>query len=228
MKVSGYFITGTDTGVGKTAVSAALIHKLVAEGHRVAGMKPVASGCRDSAQGLRNEDAEALLAASSVALEYGLVNPYAFAPAIAPHLAARESGQRIELQRILDCFETIAGECDHVVVEGVGGWRVPLGRVITTEHMAKALDLSVIMVVGMRLGCLSHALLTVEAICNAGMTLAGWVANELDPEMERLEDNIETLVGRIEAPLLGKIPRLDDPGPALVAAHLRVPEMGKL
>lgn len=224
MKVSGYFVAGTDTGVGKTAVSAALISMLAGDGRRVAGMKPVASGCRDTAQGLRNEDAEALLAASSVSLEYGLVNPYAFAPAIAPHLAARDAGQRIELERILDSFYAIAKASETVVVEGVGGWRVPLGRVITTEHMAKAIDLPVILVVGMRLGCLNHALLTVDAIANAGMTLAGWVANQVDPDMARLEDNIATLASRIEAPLLGKIPWLDDPRPALVVTHLRLPD----
>jgi dethiobiotin synthetase len=225
MKVSGYFITGTDTGVGKTAISAALITRLAEDGHKVAGMKPVASGCRDTAQGLRNDDAEALLAASSVSLEYGLVNPYAFAPAIAPHLAARDVGQRIELERILDCFEAVAKASELVVVEGVGGWRVPLGHVITTEHMAKAIGLPVILVVGMRLGCLSHALLTVDAIGNAGMKLAGWVANQLEPDMARVEDNIATLAGRIDAPLLGKIPRLDDAQPTLVATHLHLSEV---
>jgi len=220
MKVSGYFIAGTDTGVGKTAVSVALIHKLVEGGGKVAGMKPVASGCRNTALGLRNEDAEAMMSVASVPLDYELVNPYAFEPAIAPHLAAYESGQKIELEHIRDCFETIMAAADCVVVEGVGGWRVPLGRVITTEHMAKTLDLPVILVVGMRLGCLNHALLTVDAIARAGMELAGWVANQVDAGMARLEENIDTLCQRIEAPLLGHIPCVKKPEPALIASHL--------
>jgi len=220
MKVSGYFIAGTDTGVGKTAVSVALIHKLVEGGGKVAGMKPVASGCRNTALGLRNEDAEAMMSVASVPLDYELVNPYAFEPAIAPHLAAYESGQKIELEHIRDCFETIMAAADCVVVEGVGGWRVPLGRVITTEHMAKTLDLPVILVVGMRLGCLNHALLTVDAIARAGMELAGWVANQVDAGMARLEENIDTLCQRIDAPLLGHIPCVKKPEPALIASHL--------
>lgn len=223
MKVSGYFIAGTDTSVGKTAIAAALIQKLAGDGSRVAGMKPVASGCRNTALGLRNEDAEILMAVSSVSLDYELVNPYAFAPAIAPHLAAYEAGQKIELEHVLDCFERIAGSSDLVVVEGVGGWRVPLGRVITTEHMAKALNLPVILVVGMRLGCLNHALLTVDAIANAGMVLAGWVANRVDLHMERVDENIETLRQRIDAPLLGRIPYVQNFEPATIAQHLHLP-----
>jgi len=223
MKVSGYFVTGTDTGVGKTEVASAFIHKLAEGGHKVAGMKPVASGCRNTALGLRNEDAEKLMAVSSVSLDYELVNPYAFAPAIAPHLAAQDAGQKIELERIRDCFDTIAKGCELIVVEGVGGWRVPLGRVITTEHMAKALDLPVILVVGMRLGCLNHALLTVDAIGQAGITLAGWVANQVDPGMERVNENIETLRQRIDAPLLGRIPFSGKTDAATIAAHLQSP-----
>ena len=222
MEVSGYFVTGTDTGVGKTLVAAALIHALKKEGWRVAGMKPVASGCRNTALGLRNEDAEILMAASAELQDYALVNPYAFAPAIAPHLAANEAGQKIELERILDSFEAISGSSDLVVVEGVGGWRVPLGRVITTEHMAKAFDLPVILVVGIRLGCLNHALLTVDAIERAGLRLAGWVANQVTQDMERTAENIETLQQRIEAPRLGKIPFTESPDPASAATLLQL------
>jgi len=224
MKVSGYFVTGTDTGVGKTAITVALINKLLEAGYRVAGMKPVASGCRNTALGLRNEDAEAIMAASSVSQEYELVNPYAFAPAIAPHLAAMEAGQKIELEKIRNAFESIATGADRVVVEGVGGWRVPLGRVITTEHMAKALDLPVVLVVGLRLGCLNHALLTADAIQYAGMTLAGWVANQLDPAMARVSENISSLQQRINAPMLGHIPYDDSLQPGSVAARLNLPE----
>ena len=224
MKVSGYFVTGTDTGVGKTAITVALIHKLAEAGYRVAGMKPVASGCRHTALGLRNEDAEAIMEASSSPPAYELVNPYAFAPAIAPHLAAIEAGQNIELEKIRNAFESIAKSADRVVVEGVGGWRVPLGRVITTEHMAKALDLPVILVVGLRLGCLNHALLTAGAILDAGMTLAGWVANQLDPEMARMSENIVSLQQRINAPMLGHIPCDYKLQPDDIAARLNLPE----
>lgn len=209
--MGGYFITGTDTGIGKTMVAAAIVRSLAVRGVRVAGMKPVASGCRQTAAGPRNEDAEQLIAAASVQLDYDLINPYAFEPAIAPHLAAVELGVTIELETILDCYERIASQVSSVIVEGVGGWRVPLGRVITTEHMAKALNLPVILVVGVRLGCLNHALLSAGAINGSGLKLAGWVANQVDPEIERLQENIETLKQRIEAPLLGQVPFLDPP-----------------
>lgn len=222
--MSGYFITGTDTGVGKTTISVALVRKLAQDGQRVVGMKPVASGCAITTQGLRNEDAERLIAASSVNAEYSTVNPYAFEPAIAPHLAARDAGVRIELERIIDCYETLATTSDWVVVEGVGGWRVPLGRVITTEHMAKALNLPIILVVGLRLGCLNHALLTADAIQDSGLPLAGWIANNIDPEMARVQDNIEFLVGRISAPLLGSVPFAASDDSVQVETLLHLPE----
>jgi len=222
--VSGYFITGTDTGIGKTTMSVALVRMLAHGGQRVVGMKPVASGCRITSQGLRNEDAERLLAASSIDVDYATVNPYAFEPAIAPHLAARDAGIRIELERIVDCYEKLATTTDTVIVEGVGGWRVPLGRVITTEHLAKALNLPVILVVGMRLGCLNHALLTVDAIQDSGLSLAGWIANQVDPEMARVEDNIEFLHERISAPLLGSAPFMAKDDSALVETLLHLPE----
>jgi len=163
-----------------------------------------------------------LMAAATELQDYPLVNPYAFAPAIAPHLAANEAGQKIELERILDSFEAISGTSDLVVVEGVGGWRVPLGRVITTEHMAKALDLPVVLVVGIRIGCINHALLTVDAIDRAGLRLAGWIANQVSQDMERTEENIETLQQRIEAPKLGQIPFTESPDPVSMAALLQL------
>ncbi len=199
------FVAGTDTGVGKTIVSAGLIAAMRRRGMSAVGMKPVASGCAPTDSGLRNEDAELLRAAAGGIPEYGRVNPYAFAPAIAPHLAARDAGTRIELESIVDLFESLQREFGRVVVEGVGGWRVPLGRVLTTEHLAKALGLPVVLVVGLRLGCLNHALLTAEAVESAGLHLAGWVANGIDASMERVEDNIETLRQRLPAPLLGHI-----------------------
>lgn len=206
--MSGYFVTGTDTGVGKTSISVALIRKLIQAGYKVAAMKPVASGCRQSEHGLRNEDAELLISEASIVAPYEIVNPYAFEPKIAPHLAARDVGIKIELETIRDKYEVLAGLADLVVVEGVGGWRVPLGKVINTEHMAKAINLPIILVVGMRLGCLNHALLTVQAIESSAMVLAGWVANLLDPEMDQVEANIDTLRNHIAAPLLGQIPFL--------------------
>lgn len=223
--MAGWFITGTDTGVGKTRVSAALIQALRSTGHSVIGMKPVASGCRVTPGGLCNEDAELLMQAASVNADYSLVNPYAFEPAIAPHIAAREAGVRIELTHISDAYTRLAGLADHVVVEGVGGWRVPLGRVITTEHLAKALGLPVVLVVGLRLGCLNHALLTAGAIEAAGLPLAGWVANEIEPDMDSIEENVAFLAQALTAPLLGHLSF--DPGrpPDVAAQSLSVGPM---
>lgn len=208
--MSGYFITGTDTGVGKTLVSVALLHAFRNNGHRVIGMKPVASGCREYSFGLQNGDALELMSVSTSKLDYHLINPYAFAPAIAPHLAAQQSGQVIELEKIRDAFDLISEQAELVVVEGVGGWRVPLGPGLSTEDMAKNLRLPVVLVVGMRLGCLNHALLTADAIKRSGLKLAGWVANQVDPDMEMLHENLDTLRTLIEAPLLGFIPFVQD------------------
>jgi dethiobiotin synthetase len=219
-----YFVTGTDTGVGKTLVSAALIHLLAARRKKVIGMKPVASGCRKTDQGLRNDDAEMLIAASTVKAQYKDVNPYAFEPAIAPHLAAEEAGIRIEMETVLDHFERLQQTADTVVVEGVGGWLVPLGHVITTEHMAKTLGLPVILVIGMRLGCLNHALLTARAIEAAGLRLSGWVANLIDPAMERVNDNLHTLEKRLSAPFLGTVPWQQTPDYRDAATQLLLPE----
>lgn len=217
----GWFITGTDTGIGKTLVTTTLIQILSEHGQRAVGMKPVASGCRKTSRGLRNDDAELLIASSAVKVKYEDVNPYAFAPPVSPHLAARATGTRIELQIILDHFEKLREKADCVLVEGVGGWCVPLGRVITTEHMAKALGLPVILVVGLRLGCLNHALLTVQAIRDAGLELAGWVANHIDPEMECVEENIDTLRNCINAPIFGTIPFLEDISCHSAATYLK-------
>jgi dethiobiotin synthetase len=219
------FVTGTDTGVGKTLVSAALVAGLRRRGVTAVGMKPVASGCTSTPDGLRNEDAEQLRAAAGGIPDYGRVNPYAFAPAIAPHLAAHDAGIRIELETVLDSFESLRSEFGTVVVEGVGGWRVPLGHVITTEHLARALDLPVVLVVGLRLGCLNYALLTAGAVDAAGLRLAGWVANGIDPDMERVDENVDTLRRHLSTPLLGFIPyrggtNYDDIANVLDLSHL--------
>lgn len=204
--MAGWFITGTDTGVGKTLAAQALLVRLVRSGFKAAGMKPVASGCRATPQGLRNEDAERLLGASSVPLSYDEVNPYAFAPPVAPHLAARAAGVEIRLENILEHFYRLQGRADYVVVEGAGGWYVPLGPTLTMADLARALGLPVILVVGLRLGCLNHALLTAQAVRASGCVLAGWVANRLDPEMALVQENIETLRGRLEAPHIAEFP----------------------
>lgn len=209
-----YFITGTDTGVGKTLVCCALLHAFAARGQRVAGFKPVAAGCGEDEL---NEDAKALRAASSMQLAYGQVNPYCFRHAIAPHLAARHSGVRIELSRILASYRELAGQADVVIVEGAGGFLVPLNDRQTGADLAQQLGLPVILVVGMRLGCLNHALLTAAAIAAGGLKLAGWVANAPDAEMAALQENIEVLRERLPAPLLGVIGHLARPDAAAVA-----------
>jgi dethiobiotin synthetase len=203
---NGYFITGTDTEVGKTRVSVALLHRLQQQGLSVAGMKPVAAGCDETAAGLRNEDALALQAASSIALPYETLNPYALAPPIAPHLAARDAGIIIDIDRILAAYRTIAAQVDSVVVEGAGGWRVPLNDHQDMSDLAVALGLPVVLVVDIRLGCINHALLSTQAITACGLPLAGWVANHAHGDYARSADNIASIDARIGTPLLGVIP----------------------
>ncbi len=204
--MKGYFVTGTDTGVGKTWVSAALLHKLNASGVRTVAMKPVASGCVQTIQGLRNDDALLLQHTASVELPYEEVNPYAFEPAIAPHLAAKQAGVEISLQVIKKHYDANAAKAETIIVEGVGGWHVPLNVEHSTVDVARLLQLPVVLVVGMRLGCLNHALLTATAIQNDGMQLAGWLANCIDADMRQLDDNIASLRSAINAPFLGRIP----------------------
>ena len=202
----GWFITGTDTGVGKTRIACLLLEALAREGKRAIGMKPVASGCRATAGGPRSEDAESLLAASEGSTPYAEINPYAFIPAIAPHLAARETGVEIRLKKIIESFEQLRQKVPWIVVEGVGGWQVPLGEHLTMVDVAQALRLPVILVVGLRLGCLNHALLTAAAIQRDGVALAGWIANQIDPAMTHVDENIAALNERIPAPLLAHFP----------------------
>ena len=200
-----YFITGTDTGVGKTFVTSALLHTLKAQSIAAIGMKPIAAGAEPSPDGLRNEDIEALREASGVKLASEDLNCYLMAEAIAPHIAAANEDIDIDLDVIRQRFDQLAELADVVLVEGVGGFIVPLGDSINTADLAQDLDLPVILVVGMRLGCLNHALLTQEAILARGLTLAGWVANQIDPHMAELDANVDALEERIRAPLLGVI-----------------------
>ncbi|HET7635024.1 MAG TPA: dethiobiotin synthase [Burkholderiales bacterium] len=208
MKTGGYFVTGTDTGVGKTLVSCALLHAFASRGRRAIGMKPVASGCERVADEWRNEDVENLIAASGVSAPRELINPYHFVPPIAPHIAAAQVGESIELARIETAFAALARVAGTVIVEGVGGFYVPLNAREDTADLACRLALPVILVVGLRLGCLNHALLTAAAIRARGLTIAGWIANGIDPDMDDPAQNIAALDARIAAPRLAHIPRL--------------------
>lgn len=196
-----WFITGTDTEIGKTVTACALIRYLAAAGYRVAGMKPVASGCEATAAGLRNEDALGLMAASNVELPYETVNPCAYAPAIAPHIAALRTGRPIDLDLITQRAGAI--DADYLVVEGVGGWMVPIGNDRLLADLAKATADEVIIVVGMRLGCINHALLTAAQVERDGMPLKGWIANHVDPDMQAQAENLATLQALMPCPLLG-------------------------
>lgn len=214
-----WFVTGTDTEVGKTFATCALLHALRARGLRAVGMKPVAAG---TDAGGRNDDVEALLAASGVDAPRELVNPYLFAPPIAPHIAAAESGRAIDLRTIADAYARLSTLADAVIVEGVGGFCVPLGPDSDAADLAQRLALPVILVVGMRLGCINHALLTQEAIAARGLPLAGWIANRIDPQMSRFEENLAALDARIKAPRLGVIPA--NSTPALAAGCIEWPQ----
>jgi len=200
------FVTGTDTGVGKTRIAAALCVAYAARRKRVAAMKPVASGCMQTEDGLRNEDAEALLAAMTVRAAYGDVNPYAFEPAIAPHIAAMEAGCPIDFGVLDGCYKRLCRQSDVIIVEGAGGWLAPLDATRTFADLAVRWQLDVVLVVGLRLGCLNHALLTAEAIEARGLKLAGWVGNSVDPDFERREANTDTLRSRLAANCLGIFP----------------------
>jgi len=216
----GFFVTGTDTGVGKTFVACCLLRAFAARGLRVVGMKPVASGAARRGNDLVHDDVERLIAAGNVAAPREHVNPYGFAPAIAPHVAAAEAGMRIDLEHIGRCFDALAGRADLVIVEGVGGFRVPLGAGADTAHLAARLALPLVLVVGVRLGCLNHALLTAEAIASRGLALAGWVANHVDPQMAAAEQNVRALETLIAAPLLARVAFAAAPDPASGAALL--------
>ncbi|MHC2146877.1 dethiobiotin synthase [Pseudomonas sp. 210_17 TE3656] len=218
-----YFIAGTDTDVGKTTVAAGLLHAAQLAGLSTLGAKPVASGCTASAKGLRNDDALALIAQSSIKLPYEQINPFAFEPAIAPHLAAREAGVILSVQALLEPMRAVLAQgADFTLIEGAGGWRVPLSDQANLSDLAIALKLPVILVVGVRLGCINHALLSAEAIARDGLQLAGWVANIVDPRTSRLEENLASLAERLPAPCLGRVPKLKQVSAEAVADHLQL------
>ena len=217
---SGYFITGTDTGVGKTVVTLGLMQALQDRDNTVLGMKPVAAGCEQTSAGLRNDDALRLQQQASLELDYAQVNPYAFAPAIAPHIAAEQTGVRVDVDNIYNKYIQLCGVSDCVLVEGAGGWQVPLNEDETMADLALRLNLDVVMVVGIRLGCLNHALLTAAAITASGCTLAGWVANQLPPPPDFTQENINYLKSVISVPLLGVLPIMPVVSAAAAAANL--------
>jgi dethiobiotin synthetase len=214
MNVPAVFVAGTDTGIGKTHAACALLHALRDAGESACGMKPVASGCADTPDGRRNDDALALLASSSVPLPYELVNPIALRDPLSPHLAAAREGVAIALPPLREAFDALCASHDRVVVEGVGGWLVPLAPALFASDIPKAWGLPVILVVGLRLGCLNHALLTARAIEADGCRLLGWIANRVDPGMEAVEENLATLRELLPAPCLGVLPHGLDPAQA--------------
>ena len=216
------FVTGTDTEIGKTLVSAALIHRMAQRQVHVAGMKPIAAGAQWQNGTWHNDDVDLLAAEVSVQLPVALTTPYLFQTPAAPHIAAALENQTIQLPHILDCFAQVQQQAQAVVVEGVGGFRVPLNDAHDTADLAQQLALPVVLVVGLRLGCISQALLTLEAIQSRGLSVMGWVANTVDPDMGHLQGNIDALRARIAAPLLGHIPRLSEPSAARAATYLHV------
>jgi dethiobiotin synthetase len=213
-----WFVTGTDTGVGKTAVSCGLLAAAAATGLRTAAVKPVAAGCDENGQ---NEDALYLQAAMTDDLEYSQVNPVVLEAAIAPHIAAGLEGKRLQASRLAGlCRGVMLGGADFVLIEGAGGWRVPINSRETLADLAIELQVGVIMVVGMRLGCINHALLTAEAIRRDGLQLAAWVANQAGPRMDRHEENLETLQQLLPSPLLGDVPFLSKWQAGDIARHI--------
>ena len=220
---SGFFITGTDTEVGKTTIAAALLHAARQAGLSTAAVKPVASGCEATPEGLRNADALALQEQCSLKLDYAQINPYAFAPAIAPHLAAQQIGVELEVDTLAAAVQRILQmQADFTVVEGAGGWRVPLSGAATLSDVAITLGLPVILVVGIRLGCINHALLSAQAIVADGLHLAGWVANLVDEQTTCLDEMLQTLNELLSAPCIGYVPSLELVTPARVAGYLEL------
>lgn len=208
--IKRWFITGTDTDVGKTVTSCALLQAAATQGYRTAGYKPVASGSQMTVDGLRNSDALALQANSSERLSYSQVNPFTFLEATSPHIASESEGRTIPLTALSDGLRQLEQSADWILVEGAGGWFTPLSSQVTFADWVQLEQLPVIMVVGVKLGCINHALLTAQAIRQAGLILAGWVANEVTPAGKRQAEYMATLTRMITAPLLGVIPHLTE------------------
>ncbi len=222
----GFFVTGTDTGVGKTLVAAGLVRVLAAQGHRVVGLKPLASGAERRPEGLRNADAWALAAESSVPLPYELTNPWCFEAPIAPHLAAAAAGTVLPLDELVRWYDRATAAAEIAIVEGAGGWRVPLHPDGFLSDLPEHLGLGVVLVVGLRLGCLNHARLTYEAVARAGRCpFVGWIGNEIEPGFGPLEDSLATLERLLGGPALARVPALPAPCAATAAAWLDGPRL---
>ncbi len=217
------YVTGTDTGVGKTVASAALLYRLRSAGRSAVGMKPVASGCERTAEGWRNDDALRLQAASDPRPAYDDINPYALEMATAPQLAARAMGVGVELAPLLDAHARLTAQCEVVVVEGVGGWAAPLGDGLDQCELPRALALPVVLVVGLRLGCLSHARLTARAIAADGLEFIAWIGSSIDPDFAERDDYVELLREALPAPCLGVLPHAVSPDPGAMAQALALP-----
>ncbi len=225
----GFFVTGTDTGVGKTLVSCALLHAFSAAGRSVVGMKPVVAGCEDG----QWQDVERLKAAGNVSVPPAWINPYAFTEPVAPHIAAQQTGVSIDLEVIRQSCEKLCAAAEVTIVEGVGGFLVPLGSSgmsgsrYDTGDLAVVLGLPVILVVGMRLGCLNHTLLTARAVKATGLPLAGWVANMIDPEMLQPAANLQTLTEWLKCPLLGVLPYQKEAEARYLAKLIDITRLGQ-
>lgn len=224
MAKKSYFVTGTDTGVGKTMVSAAILEAAKAQGKRTLAMKPIASGCDQTPEGLRNEDALILQQAITEKLPYDQINPVALEPAIAPHVAAQQAGKNVTAQRLIGfCRGLQIQPADLLLVEGAGGWRVPLNDRETYAAMPRELGMPVILIVALKLGCINHALLSAEAIRADGLTIAGWVANRIESEpMDCEQETLNYLTTHLGTPCLGVLPWLEQPEPAALASYLNI------
>lgn len=218
-----FFITGTDTEVGKTTIACGLLQAAKKHNLTTAAIKPLASGCTETTEGLRNDDALALWKNCSLSLSYSEINPFAFKPAIAPHIAAKEANIDLSVARLLPAVNAVLNKkANFTVVEGAGGWRVPLNNTEYLSDLAKSINIPVILVVGVRLGGVNHALLSMEAIKQDGLTIAGWVANIIDPHLSHLEENLQTLQSHLNRPCLGRIPYLDSPDTESIACYLNI------
>ena len=221
-----FFVTGTDTGVGKTSISAALLHSAASLGKSTLGLKPIAAGCELIDGQLRNDDALLLQSQSTIKIPYEQINPIALKEPLAPHIAAAQEGKRLTVNRVVGYVRgALTNKSDLAIIEGAGGWRVPLNQVETTANMVKELNLPVILVVGLRLGCINHAILTAESIVNDGLTIAGWIANSVIPEMDAQQENINTLRAIFRFPLLAEVPYLSNDSPEEIGRYLSI---GKL
>ncbi len=222
MVSKAFFVTGTDTGSGKTLASIMLMRAFKTAGQPVYGMKPVASGCMLTSAGLVSEDALQLIDNSSSRLPYALVNPVALASPCSPNIAAKLEGREVNTGQVLDAYQQLAKQEGVVIVEGIGGWRTPVFGQSGMGIIIKQMELPVVLVVGLRLGCISHALLTHESLKNENIEIAGWIANQVDPDYMYIDETVACLQDVLDCNLLGLIPYLDDPGLSKTGSYLNI------